>query len=81
MKEFLEFLVKGIVSKPDQVKIEEVTEEGLYTYRITVDSEDMGIVIGKEGKNIKSIRELAKAKAIKAGIRINVYLEEVEKNA
>jgi predicted RNA-binding protein YlqC (UPF0109 family) len=40
----------------------------------------MGVVIGKEGKTIKSLRNLAKAKAIKDNIRIQIVLEEVPQN-
>ncbi len=78
MKEFLEFLITQIISKPEEFKIEEVIEGNEYTYHITVAQEDMGAVIGKEGKTIKSIRELAITKAIKDKIKVNVHLVEIE---
>lgn len=74
MKEFLEYLVKSIVRQPDQVKIEQTREEDQEIYNITVAKEDMGIVIGKEGRTIKSLREMAKCKAIRDNIRIRVVL-------
>ena len=76
MKEFLEFIIKNIVKHPEDVVITETKEENLFIYKIKVHVEDMGIIIGKEGKTIKSIREMAIAKAIKEQIRINVLLEE-----
>jgi hypothetical protein len=76
MKEFLEFLVKGIVSKPEEVEISEAQSEGIYIYNIHVSDEDMGVVIGKDGKTIRSLRNMAKAKAIKDNIRIQIILEE-----
>lgn len=74
MKDFVQYLLKQIVSKPEEVKIEELTEEALLTLKITVAQEDMGVVIGKEGRTIKSIRALARAKAIKDGVRLNIEL-------
>jgi predicted RNA-binding protein YlqC (UPF0109 family) len=76
MKEFLEFLIKQITSKPEEVKITENRENDTFIYHIKVSEEDMGIVIGKEGKTIKSLRNLAKAKAIRDNIRIQVLLDE-----
>jgi len=76
MKEFIEYLVKQLVNNPDEVEVTETQESGLLSYKIKVANEDMGIVIGKEGKNIKSIRNLAKSKAIKDNIRINIELLE-----
>ena len=51
MKEFIEYLVKQLVNNPDEVEVTETQESGLLSYRIKVANEDMGIVIGKEGKN------------------------------
>ncbi|HLB51958.1 hypothetical protein A3B64_01580 [candidate division WWE3 bacterium RIFCSPLOWO2_01_FULL_37_24] len=76
MKEFIEYLVKQLVNKPDEVEVDETADNGSFAYKIKVANEDMGIVIGKEGKNIKSIRNLAKSKAIKENIRINIELLE-----
>lgn len=76
MKEFLEFLVKEIVSKPEEAKVTESKEDELFIYTIRVSTDDMGIVIGKEGKNIKSLRNVAKAKAIKDNVRIQIVIED-----
>jgi uncharacterized protein len=79
MKEFLEYIVKNIVRTPEEVSIEETQVDTIYTYSIKVATSDMGIVIGKEGRTIKSIREMAIAKAIKEQKRVNVVL--LEENA
>jgi len=76
MKEFLEFLIKQITSKPEEIEITENREDDTFIYHIKVSEDDMGIVIGKEGKTIKSLRNLAKAKAIRDNIRIQVLLDE-----
>ena len=76
MREFVEYLVKQMVSKEDEVEVTEDNQNGQVNIFIKVSPDDMGMVIGKEGKNIRGIRALAKAKAIKDNIRINVELVE-----
>ena len=81
MKEYIEFLVKQIVSNPDNVTVSEVQDgENSYTYAIDVDKDDMGVIIGREGRTIKSLRTLAKVKAVKDGVRVNITLNEPEVN-
>jgi hypothetical protein len=81
MKEFIEYLLNQIVSKPDQIGVEESDEAGLKIYKIHVATEDMGTVIGKEGHTIKSLRDLVRAKAIKDDVRVRIVVEESqEKN-
>lgn len=74
MQEFLEYIINQIVSKPEEVKISEQNENSLIIYMIEVADDDMGIIIGKEGRTIKSIRSLIKAKAIKDGVRVRIEL-------
>jgi predicted RNA-binding protein YlqC (UPF0109 family) len=76
MREFIEFLVKEITSKPEEVSVKENQDDGVFIYSVHVSPEDMGVVIGKEGKTIKSIRNMAKAKAIKDNIRMQIILED-----
>lgn len=80
MKEFVEFLFKSLVKNPDAVFVEESVESTNYRYAVTVDPSDMGLVIGKEGRTINSIRSLAKARAVKEGIWVDVELTDT-KNA
>lgn len=81
MKEFIEFLVKSLVKNPDAVSVEEARESSNFKYTITVDPLDMGVVIGKEGRTINSIRSLAKARAVKEGIWVDVELVDLTRNA
>lgn len=76
MKEFIEYLVKQIVNNPEDVVIEQREENGTFIYEINVNEEDMGIVIGKRGRNINSLRNIAKSKAIKDGVRVYLHLQE-----
>lgn len=76
MKDTLQFIVSAIVDNPDAVAIEERDEDGITNLIITVDPSDMGKVIGKEGKVIRSIRNIMKVKAMKSDIRIKISLAE-----
>ena len=79
MKDTLQFIVSSIVDNPDAVSINEEQADGITNLVITVDPNDIGKVIGKEGKVIRSIRNIMKIKAIKHGIRINVTIADNEK--
>jgi predicted RNA-binding protein YlqC (UPF0109 family) len=69
MKDFLEFIVKHLVDKPNEVQINEVDGERTVVYELRVGQGDMGKVIGKHGKTAKSIRTLLAAASAKAGKR------------
>jgi predicted RNA-binding protein YlqC (UPF0109 family) len=79
MKDTLQFIVSSIVDKADAVHIDEQEAEDITNLIITVDKEDMGKIIGKEGKVIRSIRNIMKIKAMKSGKRINVSIADSEK--
>jgi len=78
MKQLIEYIVSNIVNHPESVVItEEQTEDKEATkYLIKVDPEDVGRVIGKEGKVIKSIRQIVRIAAIQKGTRAIVDLLE-----
>lgn len=77
MKETLHYLVASIVDNPDAVVIDEEEVDGIVNLTIHVATEDMGKVIGKEGKVIRSIRNAMKVKAMKSNLRINISLAEI----
>ena len=78
MKQLIEYIVSNIVNHPESVIItEEASEDGTMTkYLIKVDTEDVGRVIGKQGKVIKSIRQIIRIAAIQKGTRAIVDLLE-----
>lgn len=80
MNETLHFIISAIVDNADAVKIDEHEEEGIHIYTITVDKDDMGKVIGKEGKVIRSVRNIMKIKAMKYNQRIKITLADTEQN-
>ena len=77
MKDLLTVIVKNIVKHPDDVSIKDtVGQEGEIDLELRVSPEDMGLVIGKGGKVIKSIRNLLRTKAILENKRVNLLLAE-----
>ena len=65
MKTALSYIINSIVDSPDKVSIAEETEGDFVTFKVVVDKEDMGKVIGKNGKVIRAIRNVLKIPAIK----------------
>lgn len=80
MKDLLDYIVKSLVSKPENAVINEDYTEGIVNINLTVDPEDMGIIIGKAGQTIRSIRKLLISRAMAEGrdTRVNLILTEVK---
>ena len=75
-KNLLEYIVKNLVNYPDKVVIEETKEDNKTVLRLKVAQEDMGRIIGKQGKIIKSIREIIYAYSVKNSEKVSVVVEE-----
>ncbi len=67
MQKLLEDIVKSIVDKPDEVKVNINESENTIVYELNVGDGDLGKVIGKKGKNVNSIRTLLSASNAKEG--------------
>lgn len=80
MSDLLDYIVKSLVSKPDEVKIKEDSDGETVSFSLTVDPSDMGLVIGKSGQTIRAIRRLlvTRATAENRTLRVNLNLEEVK---
>jgi uncharacterized protein len=79
MKQLVEYIVSNLVSHPEDVVIEEEKtpkEEGSTNITIKVNPEDVGRVIGRSGKVINAIRQIARIAAIQKGIRVRVDLKD-----
>lgn len=74
MKELVGFIAKLLVDKPDEVNVKEIENDNSVIIELRVAPEDMGKVIGKQGKIAKSIRTLTKATAAKEGKRVVVEI-------
>jgi predicted RNA-binding protein YlqC (UPF0109 family) len=74
VKEFLEYVARGLVDKPDAVEVE-VEEDGDETVlTLVVDQEDMGRVIGRDGRIANAIRSLLKVMASRDGRHVELEI-------
>ena len=72
MKELLEFIAKSLVDYPDDVKVEQKGTENSIVLELSVNENDMGKVIGKQGRIAKAIRSVVKAAAAKEDKKVIV---------
>lgn len=73
-QQFVEYVVKSLVGKPDQVVVERIIDEKGVLLTLTVDPEDLGRVIGKRGATAQSIRTLLRALGTKNEARYNLKI-------
>lgn len=74
MKDALLYMVQHIALNPDEISIEQEENENEVTFYIKCADEDMGRIIGKEGKVIKSLRRILTIIAIKEGKRVTISM-------
>ncbi len=74
MKQLLEHIAKGLVDDPDQVEVNQVDSERLIVLELRVAQEDMGKVIGKQGRIAKAIRTVVNAAALRENKRVVVEI-------
>lgn len=77
MKNILDYIIRGIVDKEDGVEVTEEETEGVINFKVKVSPDEMGKVIGKEGKVIKAIRNVMRIPAVLQGKKIYITLAEV----
>ena len=74
MKELVEYMAKSLVDNPEYVSVNEVNKEQSIILELKVAPEDMGKVIGKQGRIAKAIRTVVKAAAVKLHKRVIVEI-------
>lgn len=74
MKELLEIIARSLVDYPDEVHVNEVEGENSIVLELKVSKDDMGKVIGKQGRIAKAIRTVVKAAAVKENVRVSVEI-------
>lgn len=74
MKELVEIIAKSLVDHPEAVKVSEQEEEGQTLLLLHVAEDDMGKVIGKQGRIAKALRTVVKAAAIRAEKKVTVEI-------
>jgi len=76
MQAFLEYVVKGLVQKPEVVTVTPTDHAGMTIYELRLDPQDVGKVIGRQGQTINAIRSLLTAGSAKKGIRCSLEIVE-----
>ena len=74
MKEFVEYVARGLVDDPSQVRVIEDRIGDRVTLYLEVAEADMGKVIGKNGRIAHAIRNLVKVAAMQEGVRVNLEI-------
>ena len=72
--ELVGFLVQGIVAHPEEVEVEEFFDDAGTVYGVRVHPEDIGRVIGREGRVASALRHVVKAAATKVGTHVTVEI-------
>lgn len=73
---FLEYVVKSIVNNPDDVFVEKSSDDMGILLMLSVNPDDMGIVIGKAGHTAVSIRALVRIVGMKSDARVSLKIKE-----
>ena len=76
MQDFLEYVVKNLVDRPDAVSVEATDRKGDTLYQLRMAPEDIGKIVGRKGATIGAIRSLVIAAGAKAGKRCSVEILE-----
>lgn len=76
MKELVETIVKAIVDQPEMVRVNQVEGEKSVILEVTVADDDMGKIIGKQGRIARAIRTVVKAAATKEGKKVIVDIQD-----
>lgn len=75
-QEFLEFVIKGLVEHPEDIKVHRVVDEMGVLLTLDLNAEDMGKVIGRSGNTAKAIRTLLRVVGMKHNARVNLKINE-----
>jgi uncharacterized protein len=79
VKELLEYLARGLVERPDEVRVKETEEDdGSLVLELSVADDDYGSVIGRGGRTAQALRTVVKAAATKSGRRVFVDIVDTE---
>lgn len=78
-EDFLEYIVKGLVDNPDEVKVVKTVDDMGVLLTLDVNPEDMGQVIGRQGATAKALRTVVRVCGMKGQARVNIKINEPNK--
>lgn len=74
MRELIELIARGLVDRPEEVRVREVRHDRGVTYELSVFPDDMGKIIGKGGRIVKSMRTVVSAAAMQDHERVTIEI-------
>ena len=74
MAELLDYLARSLVDSPDAVRVEEAEEEGALVLRLHVAPDDVGKVIGRQGRIARALRTVIRASAVRERRRVRLEI-------
>ena len=69
MQDLVEYLAKGLVDKPDEVRVERVERDGAVVLELHVAADDVGKVIGRQGRTARALRTIVRASGARSNER------------
>lgn len=76
LEDLLTFVARSLVDEPDQVEVSSTEDDSRVDLELRVAPDDVGKVIGRQGRTIRSIRTMMKAASVKIGKRVNVEVAD-----
>ncbi len=76
MKQLVEYLAKSLVDYPEAVKVSERSGDFGSIMELKVDKQDIGRIIGRQGKTVKAIRQLLATAAAKSKLKVTLVVQE-----
>lgn len=74
MQELVEYMVKALVDNPEEVQVKQVEGETVIIFEVTVATDDLGKIIGRQGRIANALRSIVKAAASRQGKKATVEI-------
>jgi predicted RNA-binding protein YlqC (UPF0109 family) len=74
-REFVEFVARMLARYPDEVEVTETVDGNTVVYRVKLAPDDVGRIIGREGRIVRAIRSLLRAAAVRQGVRVALEID------
>lgn len=75
LREFIEYVARMLVTSPDEVEVTESVDGETIVYHLKLAPDDVGRVIGREGRIVRAIRSLLRAAAVRQGVRVALEID------